>query len=110
VDYVVIRKTEKPYMRNQLVEKTKSITTDTEQALVLDGADIPRLTGKRVCVVDDVVSTGGSLASIKKLLARLPCVIIAMAAALLEEGGYDGGDLIYLERLPVFAHAIMNRD
>jgi adenine phosphoribosyltransferase len=102
LDYAVLRKSEKSYMRDPLIERTKSITTAKEQFLVLDGNDREKLAGRRVCIIDDVVSTGGSLESAEKLLARVPCTVAARAAVLLEEGGHDGSGLIYLERLPVF--------
>jgi adenine phosphoribosyltransferase len=106
VDYAVLRKMEKSYMRNPIVEQTKSITTDREQILVLDEIDRDRLRGKRVCIVDDVVSTGGSLTSAEKLLSRVPCTVSARVTALLEDGGYspieEDRNLIYLERLPIF--------
>ncbi len=102
IDYVVLRKTEKSYMRNHLVEKTKSITTKSEQQLVLDGPDKERLSGKQVCIVDDVISTGGSIRAIEKMLAKIDCRVVSKAAALLEDGGYEGTDILYLEKLPVF--------
>ncbi|MDR1904309.1 MAG: hypothetical protein LBQ88_18745 [Treponema sp.] len=103
LDYAVIRKEEKSYMRNALVESVRSITTRHEQVLVLDGSDRERLRNKRVCIVDDVVSTGGSLASAERLLEKVPCTIAGRAAALLEEGGCTGEGLVYLEKLPVFS-------
>lgn len=102
LNYVVVRKTVKSYMQSPLVEEVSSITTAGKQTLVLDGPDRAALAGKRVCVIDDVVSTGGSLRSIERLLAKTGCTIVAKAAALLEEGGYEGNDVIYLQRLPVF--------
>ncbi len=102
VDYVVLRKTEKSYMQDYIIEKTRSITTSSEQQLVLDGPDMARLQGKRICLVDDVVSTGGSIKAMENLLARANCTIVSRVAALLEEGGYTGTDLLYLEKLPVF--------
>jgi adenine phosphoribosyltransferase len=102
IDYVVLRKTVKAYMKNHLVEKTKSITTSGEQQLVLDGPDKTRLLGKRVCIVDDVVSTGGSIHAIEKLLAKIDCAVVSKVAALLEDGGYNRTDILYLEKLPVF--------
>jgi adenine phosphoribosyltransferase len=101
LDYVVLRKSVKPYMQNPLLENTRSITTDRDQTLVLDGRDSEKLRGKRVCLVDDVVSTGGSLASAERLLARVPCKVSARAAILLE-GPHPRPDLIYLETLPLF--------
>ncbi|QQO09277.1 phosphoribosyltransferase family protein [Breznakiella homolactica] len=102
LDYVVLRKNEKAYMRNHIIEPTKSITTEKEQHLVLDGPDKEKLAGKRVCIVDDVVSTGGSLRSIEALLEKIGCTVAAKAAVLLEDAGHDGSGLIYLDRLPVF--------
>lgn len=102
LDYIVARKSLKSYMRSPLVESAASITTQGEQCLVLDGSDAERLKGRSVCIVDDVVSTGGSLASLRRLLARASCTVTIAAAALLEEGGYVGQDLITLGRLPIF--------
>lgn len=102
LDYAVIRKSLKSYMRDAVVEKVKSITTAAEQTLVLDASDADRLNGKKVCIVDDVVSTGGSLAAVELLLSRISCTVVARAAALLEEGGHSGEGIVYLERLPVF--------
>ena len=51
---------------------------------------------------NDVVSTGGSLHSLEAVLAKTGCTVASKVAVLLEEGGYDGKDLIYLEKLPVF--------
>ncbi len=105
LDYVVVRKTVKAYMREPVVETSSSITTSGTQTLVLDAPDCDRLRGKTVCVVDDVVSTGGSLFALERLLSRVGCAVACKAAVLLEEGGYDGTDLVYLERLPVFKKA-----
>ena len=57
---------------------------------------------KRVAIVDDVVSTGGSLKAVEEILNKTGCTVVAKVAPLLEEGGYDGHDVTYLERLPVF--------
>lgn len=103
--YVVLRKSRKAYMSGALSERTKSITTDAEQELVLDGPDAEKLRGKRACLLDDVVSTGGSLDSMERLVARAGCSAAARAAVLLEEGGHDGAGLAYLAKLPVFRSA-----
>ena len=102
VNYVVARKSIKGYMKNPLVEAVKSITTKGEQQLVLDGIDVEKVKGRNVCIVDDVVSTGGSLKSIESLLKRTDCKVVCKAAVLLEEAGYEDPGLVYLERLPVF--------
>ena len=101
-DYVVARKSVKAYMRNPVVAEAQSITTEGDQILVLDGRDAERLRGRRVAVVDDVVSTGGSLRAVENLLPRVDCRVVCKVAVLLEDAGYDGDDLIYVERLPVF--------
>ena len=101
-NYVVVRKTVKSYMQDPLVETVSSITTAEMQTLVLDGPDRRALDGKRVCIVDDVVSTGGSLKSLETLLAKTGAAVVGKAAVLLEDGGYSGDDLVYLEKLPVF--------
>lgn len=101
-NYIVIRKAVKSYMQNPLVEAVTSITTKGTQHLVIDGPDRAELAGKRVCIVDDVVSTGGSLRAIETLLAKTGCTVVAKAAVLLEDGGCEAGDLVFLEHLPVF--------
>jgi len=102
VDYVVLRKSVKSYMKDPLIEKVQSITTSGGQQLVLDGVDAARIGGRNVCVIDDVVSTGGSLRSIEALLSRTDCRVVCKAAVLLEEAGFEDENLVYLERLPVF--------
>jgi adenine phosphoribosyltransferase len=102
VNYIVARKSLKSYMKDPVVERVKSITTAGEQLLVLDGADVEKIRGRQVCIVDDVVSTGGSLKALENLLKKAGCRVIAKAAVLLEEAGYEPADLVYLERLPVF--------
>ena len=104
-NYVVARKSVKSYMQEPIVESVSSITTAGTQTLVLDGPDCRAIAGKKVCIVDDVVSTGGSLSSIEKLLAKTGCTVVGKAAVLLEEGGYAGNDLVYLARLPIFPGA-----
>ena len=89
-------------MDNPLIADVKSITTAQQQHLVMDSADVKKLYGKRVAIVDDVVSTGGSLHAVEEILSRTACKVVAKVAPLLEEGGYDGHDVVYLERLPVF--------
>ena len=102
LDYVTVRKSVKSYMEDPLVVEVRSITTQAPQTLVLDGVDRRRLEGRTVGVVDDVVSTGGSLRAVETLLAKAGAQVACRVAVLLEEGGYHGEDLIFLERLPVF--------
>ncbi|NLV82413.1 MAG: adenine phosphoribosyltransferase [Synergistaceae bacterium] len=101
-NYIVVRKSIKSYMENPIFTEVKSITTKEPQKIVLNGIDATLLKGKNVCIVDDVVSTGGSLKSLETLLAKTECNVVARVAVLLEEGGYAGEDLTYLDKLPVF--------
>ena len=102
VDYVVARKGVKGYMTDPMIEKVQSITTIGAQTLVLDKCDVEKLEGKNVCIVDDVVSTGGSIVGLQKILEKINCKVVCKAAVLLEEAGYDKDDLVYLAKLPIF--------
>lgn len=102
VNYVVVRKSVKSYMHRPVVERVTSITTEGEQTLVIDGNDAAILRGRNVCIVDDVVSTGGSVRAVQSLLQQVGCRVISTVTALLEEGGYEDDELVYLERLPLF--------
>ncbi|MCL4460017.1 MAG: adenine phosphoribosyltransferase [Chloroflexi bacterium] len=102
IPYIVCRKSIKGYMKDYLlVEGTKSITTREQQMLVLDGPDVAKIRGKKVIVIDDVVSTGGTLESVKTLLHQAGAEIIAIAAVLQEGRTYQGEGLIYLAYLPL---------
>ena len=89
-------------MSDPMIEKVQSITTIGAQTLVLDKCDVDKLEGKKVCIVDDVVSTGGSIIGLQKMLEKINCEIVFKTAVLLEEAGYDKDDLVYLEKLPIF--------
>jgi adenine phosphoribosyltransferase len=102
INYVVVRKSVKGYMDDPIIRKVKSITTTGEQMMVLDRKDAATIKGRNVCILDDVVSTGGSLKSIEELIIPMGCNIVCKAAVLLEDAGYDGNDLIYLSKLPIF--------
>lgn len=102
IDYIVVRKMVKAYMEDPIVTDAQSITTAGQQHLVMDSTDVKKIWHKRVAIIDDVVSTGGSLLALENLLSKTGCTVVAKAAPLLEEAGYDGHDLIYLQRLPVF--------
>lgn len=102
VNYVVVRKSVKAYMDHPISVEVTSITTTGKQILVIDGTDVAKLAGKKVCIVDDVVSTGGSVKGLKALLEKTSCRVIAMAAPLWEDGGFDGKGLTYIQIHPVF--------
>ena len=100
--YVLARKSVKLYMRNVVECKTQSITTSNAQTLYIDGDDAEFLRGKRVLIVDDVISTGGSLASLENLVKQSGGNIVGKMAILAEGDATERDDIIYLEKLPLF--------
>ncbi len=98
--YVVARKTVKPYMVDPVTREVLSITTGKPQLLVIDGADVARLAGRRVAIVDDVVSTGGTLDSLLELLAEVGAEVVATMVVFTEGEGRN--DVIALGHLPLF--------
>jgi adenine phosphoribosyltransferase len=101
-NYVVARKSVKVYMRNCLEVIVKSITTENEQKLYLGENDVEYLNGKRVLIVDDVISTGESLEALEKLVSKTGAQIVGKAAVLAEGDAQKRDDIIYLEPLPLF--------
>lgn len=100
--YIVARKSVKPYMDTPLTDTVVSITTQKEQSLCLDGKDAEAIRGKRVAIVDDVISTGESLAAIERLVEKAGANIVAKAAILAEGDAAKRDDIIFLEELPLF--------
>jgi adenine phosphoribosyltransferase len=100
--YVVARKSVKAYMRNPISVDVKSITTDHVQKLYLAEDDYRGLNGKRVLIVDDVISTGESLAAMEKLVEQFGGKIVGRACVLAEGDAKDRKDIVYLEPLPLF--------
>ncbi len=100
--YVLARKSVKLYMRDVVACETKSITTGAVQTLYIDGADAEYLKGKRVLIVDDVISTGGSLASLENLVAQSGGTVVGKMAILAEGDAIERHDIICLEKLPLF--------
>lgn len=100
--YIILRKGVKVYMDNPVKAVVNSITTQNEQALYLGHEDGDLLTGKRVLLVDDVISTGESLAAARKLIEAFGGNVVASAAPLAEGDAADRKDIIYLEKLPLF--------
>ena len=100
--YVLARKSVKLYMSNVLVCETKSITTGHVQTLYIDGADAEYMKGKRVLIVDDVISTGGSLASLENLVKQAGGEIVGKMTILAEGDAIGRKDIVYLEELPLF--------
>ncbi len=100
--YVVARKSVKLYMQDVVSVDVKSITTANTQTLHLDGEKAALLRGKRVLLVDDVISTGESLIALEKLTAAAGGEIVGRAAVLAEGDAAKRDDLLFLEELPLF--------
>ena len=100
--YVLARKSVKLYMKDVVECTTQSITTSASQTLYVDGADAEYMKGKRVLIVDDVISTGGSLASLENLALRSGGEIVGKMAILAEGDAIDRQDIICLAPLPLF--------
>ncbi len=100
--YVVARKSTKLYMTDPLKVEVRSITTDRLQTLYISREDVEKLKGKRVLVVDDVISTGESLHAMDELIGQAGGTIVGQAAVLAEGDAADRKDIIYLEPLPLF--------
>ena len=100
--YILARKSIKVYMQKPVAVNVRSITTHGLQTLYLDSDDMAYLNGKRVLIVDDVVSTGESLAALEQLVLLAGGNIAAKATVLAEGDAANREDLIYLEKLPLF--------
>lgn len=100
--YFVARKKAKLYMQNPVTVNVKSITTDSQQVLILDGAEGEKIRNKKVVIVDDVISTGESLAAVEKLVGEFNAEVVAKVAVLAEGDAADRDDIIFLEKLPLF--------
>ena len=100
--YMLARKGSKLYMRNVLDVAVHSITTNREQHLYLDGEDAALMKGKRILIVDDVVSLGDSLRALEELIAAAGGIVCGRATLLAEGKAADRDDLVYLEKLPLF--------
>ena len=101
-NYLLARKTPKLYMRNIFSVEVKSITHATVQTLYLDGDDAEAMRGKRVLIVDDVVSTGESLRALETLVTKAGGIIAGKMCVLAEGDAANRDDLKYLSVLPVF--------
>ena len=100
--YSPARKGPKLYMEEPVVVEDRSITTEAVQRLVIDKKDLAAMDGKRILIVDDVISTGGSLHALETLAAKSSGTVVAKAAVLAEGEAADRGDIVFLAPLPLF--------
>ncbi|MBO5778048.1 MAG: adenine phosphoribosyltransferase [Clostridia bacterium] len=100
--YMVARKATKLYMTEVFGVEVRSITTDRVQHLYIDGDDAALMKGKRILVVDDVISTGESLRAVEELVAAAGGIVCGRMAILAEGEAADRTDILYLEKLPLF--------
>ncbi len=100
--YIVARKGKKVYMGNPIEINVRSITTDKVQTLYLGDTEAQNISGKRVLIVDDVISTGESLKAVRELLNAAGGIEAATCAVLAEGDAAEREDIIFLEPLPLF--------
>lgn len=100
--YLIARKAPKLYMRNVFSTEVTSITTVNRQMLFIDQNDADFMRGKRVLIVDDVISTGESLKAVEKLVAEAGGTVVGKMAILAEGAARHRKDILYLETLPLF--------
>lgn len=101
-NYILARKGLKAYMVDPVKVEVKSITTAKVQTLYLDKFDIDRMKGKRILIVDDVISTGESLHAIEELVRIAGGQIVGRMAVLAEGDAAERHDIIFLQKLPLF--------
>ncbi len=100
--YILARKAPKLYMTELFTVEVKSITTEKKQVLCIDGKDAEAMRGKRVVIVDDVISTGESLRALEQLVEEAGGEIVAKMAILAEGDAIERDDIITLAPLPLF--------
>ncbi len=100
--YFVARKREKLYMKNPVRVEVRSITTNAVQTLILDGSEGEQIRGKKIVIVDDVISTGESLKAVEELVSRFDCDVVAKCAVLAEGDASKRDDIVFLQELPLF--------
>jgi adenine phosphoribosyltransferase len=100
--YVVLRKTYKPYMGDALKAETLSITTGQPQVLILDEKDVDLMKGKKVVIVDDVISTGSTLQGMRMVLDKAGASVAAEAAIFTEGDRAQWMHIVALGHLPLF--------
>jgi len=100
--YVVLRKSYKPYMGDALRAETLSITTGQPQTLILDEKDVDLMKGRKVVILDDVISTGSTLQGMRMVLDKAGATVAADAAIFTEGDRAQWSNIISLGHLPLF--------
>lgn len=100
--FVVARKSEKAYMNDPIDVEVNSITTKNTQKLYLDSKDVEKIKGKKIALVDDVISTGESMNALESLVEKAGGKVVQKLAILAEGDASDREDIIFLEKLPIF--------
>ena len=100
--WMLARKGVKLYMRDVVMSEVRSITTANPQKLYLDGNDADLMKGKRILIVDDVISTGESLRALEQLVTDVGGIVCGRMAVLAEGDAQKRDDIVYLEKLPLF--------
>lgn len=103
--YLIARKSPKLYMKNPIAIDVRSITTAKQQMLYMDADDAEYLKGKRVLIVDDVISTGESLKAVETLVEKAGGTVVGKMAVLAEGDAKDRDDIKFLAPLPLFFKA-----
>ncbi|MBP3579918.1 MAG: adenine phosphoribosyltransferase, partial [Clostridia bacterium] len=99
--HFVARKAQKAYMTNPLSVTVNSITTKGGQTLYLDSSDALLIKGKRIAIIDDVISLGDSIRAVEELVTKAGGTVVCRAAVLAEGDAADRDDIVYLEKLPL---------
>ena len=101
-EYFLVRKAPKLYMNGVFETTVQSITTQGVQKLYMDGADAKKMKGKRILLLDDVISTGESIAAVEELVNQAGGIVVGRMAILAEGDAADRDDILFLEKLPLF--------
>ena len=102
-EFIVARKSVKSYMTDVVSTEVNSITTKGTQKLYLDGVEAAKIKGRKICIIDDVISTGESLKAVETLVEKAGADVIRRAAVLAEGDAASREDIIFLQKLPLFS-------
>ena len=99
--YFVARKKPKLYMKDPVIVNVRSITTESVQTLIMDSIEGEQIRGKRVVILDDVISTGESLKAVEEPCAKFDANVVAKAAVLAEGDAAKRDDIVFLGEIPL---------